>query len=39
MNIISCIRLEEELKLTCSNSAQFYENYSITLDTVKKSIK
>ena len=38
MNIISCIKLQENIKLDCSNSAQFYVDYPTTIDTVKKTI-
>lgn len=39
MNIISCIRLQPDLKLTCGNSAQFYLDYQTAKETVKKTIE
>jgi len=39
MNLISCINLQPDLKLTCGNSAQFYANYDTAIDTVRKTIE
>ena len=39
MNLISCIKLQPDLKLNCANSEQFYTDYNTALDTVRKSIE
>jgi hypothetical protein len=39
MNLISCINLKPDLKLNCGNSAQFYQDYNTTIDTLRKTIE
>ena len=39
MNLISCIKLQPDVKLNCGNSEPFYKDYTTALDTVRKSIE